>query len=107
MHVAGEDTISLEGFENIASHLARLTPRFARFGSVEMHGCQVARGRRGKLLLQRLAALWGVPVTAAERFQYDSGSVKEAVRFEGRTFPAFPRGGNLRSWAAQFAGMCI
>ena len=107
MHVTGEDPISLEGFAKIAPNLARLTPRFARFGSVEMHGCQVARGGKGKLLLQRLAALWGVPVTAAEGTQYDSGSMKEAVRFEGRTFTAFPRSGNLRSWAAQFGGMCI
>jgi Domain of unknown function (DUF4347) len=45
--------------------LMQLRGRFASNGRVDLHGCQVGRGREGAALLHQLKALWGVPVYAS------------------------------------------
>jgi hypothetical protein len=103
MDLGGYTVMALKFLDKQAGTLSTLTPHFARFGSVEMHGCKVASGTAGRLFVSRLARLWGVPVTAGLDYQYDSGSAQAAVRFEGPTFTAYPSGGNLKGWARQFA----
>jgi hypothetical protein len=48
------------------NHLQRLSGRFALDGWAELCGCDVGDGVQGLELLQRLAALWNVPVKASE-----------------------------------------
>src|SRR5262245_52446569 len=45
--------------------LRRLRPIFARFGSIEFHGCRVGLGHMGRDLLSRVADATGVPASAA------------------------------------------
>lgn len=42
--------------------LSMLAASFGPRGFVELHGCEVARGYSGKMLLADLSALWRVPV---------------------------------------------
>ena len=85
------------------SELRRLTPYFGRYGSVELHGCRVGRGRGGQRMLQQLADIWRVPVTAALNTQYAGGV--STFRYEGPVTTAFPGGQTLRSWAAALPDM--
>lgn len=68
------------------AELARLTGRFAGNGVVELHGCQVARHLRGRLLLQALANLWKVTARAAIWDQLSD----YRNRFQGPVFEATP-----------------
>jgi hypothetical protein len=77
--------------------LGTLTSIFGIYSSVEMHGCRVARGPQGRSLIDQLARIWGVPVTAASGYQYAGGTA--TFRFEGPTYTAFPTGLDLKSWA--------
>jgi hypothetical protein len=77
--------------------LAQLRPIFAEFASVELHGCKVAGSLSGRQMIQKLADIWHVPVTAARRTQLAGGSA--TFRFEGPVHTAFPGGGTLRSWS--------
>lgn len=85
------------------SILRQLTPYFGRYSSVELHGCRVAMGAQGRRLVQDLADIWGVPVSAATRTQYAGGSA--TFRFEGPVHTAFAGGHNLRSWSRGLADM--
>jgi hypothetical protein len=107
IRLSGGEALTLKELDHSRPVLSAITPRFAAFGSVEMHSCSVARGADGKRFLTHLAALWGVPVTAAENVQVANGSIEEAVRFEGPTFTAFPRGGSLKEWARQFTAVSV
>lgn len=77
-----------------------LRPCFAPFGSVEVHGAPLGADPKGRALLHRMAALWGVPVTAPVRKQ-QAGGPFWTHRFQGWAFTAYPRGGNRASWVAQ------
>jgi hypothetical protein len=103
--------ISLDNLPTLTPVLRRLRPLFVEFGSVELHGCQVARLRDGRTLVRRLAAIWGVPVSAGVQTQYGGGGIRRTLRFEGPVFTAFPGGGNVRSWArglrAASEGRCV
>ena len=91
-----------EGFVNA---LRTLRPMFARFGSVEMHGCRVALGRPGRTLLARMADALGVPVTAGLNPQRGGGP--STFRFEGPTLTICPNGRQLRSWANESAAISV
>jgi hypothetical protein len=65
---------------------------FGPYGNVEMHGCRVAGGVRGRTFISTLARGIGVPVTAGTASQYST------FRFDGPTFTAFPAGRTLRGW---------
>lgn len=83
---------------------------FAPFGSVELHGCNVARGAQGRRLLTALAWALQVPATAGTRTQRGGGTA--SFRFEGPTRTVVPGGGSIKSWArslpvAEAAGMSV
>ena len=77
--------------------LRQLRPIFAPFGSVELHGCRVGQGRRGRLLLSRMANALGVPVTGALNYQQGGGTA--TYQFEGATCTMCPNGQSLPQWA--------
>lgn len=84
--------------------LRRLRPLFGPFGSIELHGCRVAAGSRGRRSLEILAEAVNVPASAAHQTQY-GGS--ESDRFEGPVRTVFPGGMSLRDWAeAQEGHQC-
>ena len=99
-----------------AEHAAALTPTITRrmrpelkraaaafrpYGSAELHGCRVADGSTGRLLLKDLADEWGVPVTAALDRQHVGRG--RTLRFEGKTLTAFPGRLTLQQWAERVA----
>ena len=67
---------------------------FGPHGNVELHGCHVAAGARGRQFVSSLARSFGVPVTAGTASQYAT------FRFDGPTFTAFPPGHTLATWCA-------
>ncbi len=83
--------------------LKRAAAAFRSYGSAELHGCRVADGPMGRLLLKDLADEWGVPVTAAVDRQRVGGGM--TLRFEGRTVTAFPGRVTLRTWAEKVAAL--
>ncbi len=107
------DSISLHTIDwvQVMTHFGPLHRIFSPFGSVELHGCNVAgdvyqNGRRiqrngtgvGLYLLQRLSHLLGVPVTASTNAQYSHGAA--ILRFEGHTLTVCPDGSsNIEAWA--------
>jgi hypothetical protein len=64
------------------------------YGNIEMHGCHVAAGARGRQFITTLAHQFGVPVTAGTATQYST------FRFDGPTFTALPGGHTLHTWCA-------
>lgn len=64
-------------------YLRLLRNLFCPFGSIEMHGCNVANGRKGELFIKKLATDLGMPVTAGKGSQYSNISIKSIFRFEG------------------------
>lgn len=91
-------SMSLENLDTVAPILRRLRGWFSPVGSVELHGCGVAQGADGATFQRRLAALWGVPVTAGRGSQKVGGTWK-TLRLEGRVVTSYPGGGGLRGWA--------
>ncbi|MBM3762572.1 MAG: DUF4347 domain-containing protein [Acidobacteria bacterium] len=83
------------------NQLTQAASSFRPYGSVELHGCRVADGDMGRLLLRDLAEEWGVPVTAGIRQQHVGNG--QTFRFEGPTVTAYPGRGNLRQWATRVA----
>ncbi len=60
--------------------LKLLCHHFTPHALVQLHGCEVAHGRRGLQLLRRLADLWGVRVQAAVKIQH----ANRGSHFNGR-----------------------
>jgi hypothetical protein len=85
-----------ENISQVESVLARLRDIFVRFGSVEMHACELAKGTGGQLL-NRLASIFGVPVAGGLKTQQVGGN--RTFRFEGPVVTAVPFGGNLAGWS--------
>jgi len=83
--------------------LKKVATVFRPYGSAELHGCRVADGSTGRLLLKDLAEEWGVPVTAAIDRQHVGRG--KTMRFEGRTMTAFPGRITLRQWAEKVAAL--
>lgn len=83
--------------------LKRVAAAFSPYGSAELHGCRVADGSTGRLLLKDLAEEWGVPVTAALDRQHVGRG--QTMRFEGRTITAFPGRLALQQWADKVAAL--
>lgn len=85
------------------SNLVRCAPAFRPYGSVELHGCKVADGDAGRLLLRDLADEWQVPVTAGIRQQHVGSG--QTFRFEGPTRTEYPGRVSLRQWAERVASL--
>lgn len=111
VHAGTASLFSLEWLK-IQQYFGSMYRIFHPMGSVELHGCNVAgevyqRGRRiqstsgvgvGPYLLQRLAHLLNVPITASPNTQYSHGSA--ILPFEGRTITVCPDGSrNIEGWA--------
>lgn len=67
---------------------------FGPYASVQLQGCRVALGVKGRNFVTELAAALEVPVTASPHRQ------RSDFGFDGATFTALPRGGSLRDWCA-------
>jgi len=85
-------------FATVSPLLGRLTPKFARFGFAEHHGCSLGKQPATRKMLAKLANLWGVPFSVGVEKQ----PVGAVTFFKGPVFTAFPHGMNLRSWSHQF-----
>jgi len=83
---------------------ASMRPIFSAFGSVEFHGCNVARGVRGTQFLRKVAQTLNVPATAGVPLQY--GGIRRSQRFEGRTKTFCPNDLTIREWARQTMSTC-
>jgi len=94
-------SINVDYIDSIVNFLIRndIKSIFPPFGSVELHGCRVARGPDGLRLLQGLAYACGVPVTAGIGYQYGGYPMSAVLRFEGRIRTVFPKNVSLKTWA--------
>jgi hypothetical protein len=93
--------ISMKNLHMLVPILSLLRDYFAPFGSVEMHNCSVGKGRKGEALLNELAELWGVPVTAG---RIDQANV-ETFHLEGPVYTAYPGRDTPASWASKQADL--
>jgi hypothetical protein len=91
--------LTKDNFDAYKLVLGKLTPYFEPFASVEHHGCKV--GAHSQALLQKLADLWGVPVSAGRPDQI-SGGINSFI-FEGSVFTAYPAKVGLKAWAESVA----
>jgi hypothetical protein len=96
--VAGEyfSYIDDAHFHKVAPLLSQLQPYFLPYGSMEHTGCSIGSRPESRHLMQRLANLWGVPVSAGIPQQ------AAVLRFDGAVFTVYPGGGTLASWSRRF-----
>jgi hypothetical protein len=73
------------------------------YGSIELHGCDVALGRAGHRLLSGMAKTCAVPVTAGLGSQRGG---KKADRFEGPVHTELPFGLSLKAWSSRIFAKC-
>ena len=95
--------IDLRHFNQLREVLAPLTSHFASFGSMEHHGCTIGSVPDSRQMMQKLADVWKVPITAGMGLQNAEG----VLRFPGAVFTAYPENGTLPSWSAQFRGRSL
>jgi peptidoglycan hydrolase-like protein with peptidoglycan-binding domain len=93
-HLAG---ISDENFGVTGAQLAQLKSLMCPYGSVQLLGCNVGEGSKGKSLVNKLTESFGVPVTAAVLEQLGGG--RNTFTFEGPTVTGIPGGGTIKSWS--------
>ncbi|MGO9230268.1 MAG: peptidoglycan-binding protein [Bryobacteraceae bacterium] len=77
--------------------LQQLAPYFARWGAVELRGCEVGAGASGHILLRNVAGALQVPVTAGKHTQYSG--LTQSFALQGPITTSLPYGGTLRGWA--------
>jgi len=103
-HSFGEQRSSLHWVNAKNAGTLGLQGIFGPYGSVELHGCHVAAGPKGRTFVATLAKQLGVPVSAGTASQVST------FRFDGPTFTAFPRGETMKEWCAtlpDFASMSV
>jgi hypothetical protein len=87
--------------------LRRLRSAMGPYGCIQFMHCQTGRGPAGRQFLQMVANETNVPVTAAIDDQYAS-TLRETVRYEGRTTTFCPGLASIGGWASTrpaFVGM--
>jgi len=85
--------------DHVTMHaMRRLMAAFGGYGSIQFMHCKTGQGAAGAQFLRHVADAAGVPVAAAIDLQY-AGSLRETVRFEGRTRTVCPGGASLFNWA--------
>ncbi len=97
--------IALENLAQIRPVISQLFSIFGAYGCVQFMHCETGGGRSGRRLLDQIARMLGVPVSAGVRTQYGGGL--RTFRFEGPTHTATPRGESLSGWCRSlpdFAG---
>lgn len=72
--------ISGDEFDKIKDDLSRLIGYFTMDADVILMGCNVAKGEKGKELLQNLANLWRVPITGGIKSQTSSPYNEEFLK---------------------------
>lgn len=82
--------------------LADLRPYFSPSGRVELHGCEVGKGRAGLKLLRWMANTLGVPVSAGVSDQW-SGA-KGDFTFEGPVRTVYPGGRVIKTSSRAIPG---
>jgi hypothetical protein len=85
-----------KGLKYVKEFIKRLKPLFSSYGSIEFHGCQIAKEAEGRRFLHEISDITGVPVTASVVEQF---KVK-MHRFFGPYVTACPGGKDLGRWAA-------
>ena len=94
-------SFNLENVHLVVRALSKMSPIFCEFGSVELHGCRVGAGSRGRRMVTTLTQGFEVPVTAGTQTQWSEGpGGTSTFRFEGPVFTACPCGINLKRWGA-------
>lgn len=73
------------------------------YGSIELHGCNVARRLNGQRLLSGLAQTCRVPVTAALSKQLGGAA---AARYEGAVVTRIPGNESLAAWSRRVFAQC-
>lgn len=91
--------ISDANFSQLAGTLATIRGVFVDFASVQLLGCSVGGGNSGRSLVNKLAQVWGVPVTAGVFDQLGGGAA--TFKFEGPVVTGFPGGGELPDWSGR------
>jgi hypothetical protein len=91
----GEDYHEL--FRLARTHLAPLRGCFCDYGSLEMHGCQIGKGKDGNKLVGMLALYLSVPVVAS-RQRGGVKNTKELLRVEMPRRIWFPLGQDMDYW---------
>jgi peptidoglycan hydrolase-like protein with peptidoglycan-binding domain len=102
-HFYPHETTSISN-SNVATLPASLKGIFGPWGNLELHGCHVAQGPKGREFIRALARVVGVPVTAGK------GTQKSGMRFLGATFTAIPGDRTLEEWCGalpQFTPMSV
>lgn len=91
-------SITSDNLDAVGPILRQLRPFMSPVGSVELHGCNIARGNDGARLMGRLANLWKVPVSAGLGSQR-VGGLSKTLRMEGAVVTVYPGGSALTDWA--------
>jgi peptidoglycan hydrolase-like protein with peptidoglycan-binding domain len=76
--------------------LARLRPCFSPYGSIEFHGCEVAKYEKGRSFMKEVSKITGVPASGSLYTQ----QVGQIRRFIGQTYTGCPNGLSLKEWSA-------
>ena len=97
-----KNSINIDYINDITSAIKTLCPCFAPFGSAELHGCSTGKDQKGAKLLQKLANLWKIPVSAGTKAQVSGGMGVATFRFEGNSVSKMPFGQSLTKWATSF-----
>jgi hypothetical protein len=92
------DCISSQNINAISPMLKLLKDKFGVGAKVDLMGCNVGEGAEGKQLLNSLAQIWRVPVTAGINVQYagtpkvslGKASENAVLTHEGPTVTAQP-----------------
>lgn len=81
----------------VRGELARLRAAFGPWGCVQLMACNTGQGPQGRSLLQQLANIWNVPVSAGIQTQL-GGGLSTTIRYEGPTVTVCPGGRSLAAW---------
>jgi len=93
--------ISPAHFSELKSLLSQLTRCFASFGSMEHLGCSIGSRPESRKLMQGLASLWNVPISAGIRTQVS------VLHFDGPSHTEYPRRQTLSGWSTPFRNQSL
>jgi hypothetical protein len=82
--------INAKSIPQLRGVIARLKSVFGPYGAIQFMSCETARGTDGRQMLETVASIVEVPVTAGVNDQYGGGT--STFRLEGPTRTAFPNG---------------
>jgi hypothetical protein len=103
-HTRTMEFVPLQGpFEGVGlqtaaqiEQLAPLSHHLGPYGHIELHGCKVAAGTKGRDFVTLMAHKLGIPVSAGTGKQ----PMASAFRITGHVFTALPGAHSLKTWCA-------